>query len=193
MANTIDLIYLQVIDWNSKRYDRVYDTVLLCELLQEELDEYWESSDIVKQADALCDIMYVALGGIWKLESDIEDIEVVFELTAEHTAGAVNYLGIPPACLITSMIDAISKKTDANDLWKLQTIIQCCLYQFQSLGHDFQTAVDCLKAVADSNDTKSIKKTDSNKKANDGDKGNYYVSPVAQLSKILGVKNVNSH
>lgn len=69
----------RVIKWNSARYEQEHSSELTTELLISELREFevasWVSEDKVAQVDALCDIIYVALGAMWKLGLSAEQID----------------------------------------------------------------------------------------------------------------------
>jgi len=60
----------EVQQWNNDRGNYTYNNRLEYGMLQEELDEYFEAcmkDDIVDQADALADILVVAVGSLYKL------------------------------------------------------------------------------------------------------------------------------
>ncbi len=71
----------RVIKWNSARYEQEHDNQLTEELLRSEVEEFVLASytgpqgDLIDQIDALCDIVYVALGAMWKLGLSAEQID----------------------------------------------------------------------------------------------------------------------
>lgn len=72
----------EVCDWNLDRDNTSYDKYLEGDMLEEEMTEYaiacMEPEDIVGQADALADIIFVAVGSLYKLcgadEQKVKDI-----------------------------------------------------------------------------------------------------------------------
>jgi predicted HAD superfamily Cof-like phosphohydrolase len=59
-----------ICDWNAIRGNTEYYPVLEGGMLDEELDEFldaYNNNDIVEQADALADIIFVAVGALYKL------------------------------------------------------------------------------------------------------------------------------
>ena len=60
----------RICNWNAARYEQKFDHNLAFRLLDEELNEFLEASkqnNKVEQVDALVDIIYVAIGALWKL------------------------------------------------------------------------------------------------------------------------------
>jgi len=72
---SIDIIQ-RVIEWNAARYEQEYDDILTNSLLESEILELDQADrdgacgNIVDQVDALGDIIYVAIGAMWKLGLD---------------------------------------------------------------------------------------------------------------------------
>lgn len=60
--------------WNSQRYKQVFDHKLTFRLLDEEVDELYRASTDIDKLDALVDIVYVAIGAMWKLGLSPEQI-----------------------------------------------------------------------------------------------------------------------
>mgnify|MGYP000241536307 CR=1 FL=1 len=63
-------IITRVCEWNEARYEPIENPILTLRLLTEELDEYFQAqceANDVDKADALIDIIYVAIGAMWKM------------------------------------------------------------------------------------------------------------------------------
>ena len=64
-------IIQEIQEWNDERGNYTYDRYLEGEMLEEELGEYALASmvpnDLVDEADALADIIFVAVGSLYKL------------------------------------------------------------------------------------------------------------------------------
>lgn len=72
----------RVADWNYTRQNIKYNSELEYIMLEEELDEFYEAhlgNDAVSQADALADIVFVALGSLYKLTGDHHKVEEIME------------------------------------------------------------------------------------------------------------------
>ena len=72
-----------------------YDFKLLCNQLDEEQVELqigWETSNVVGQIDALVDLLYFTLGGLYKYGLSAKQIEHVFGLV--HDANMTKTLGL---------------------------------------------------------------------------------------------------
>ena len=71
-------IIREICDWNEVRDNLTYNKELEEAMLREELIEYLEAEDIVDEADALADIMFVCAGSLYKLtggdSQKVEDI-----------------------------------------------------------------------------------------------------------------------
>ena len=57
----------RIIHWNHQRYNQDFDHSLTFKLLDEELAEFNDAETDVDKLDALVDIVYVAIGAMWKL------------------------------------------------------------------------------------------------------------------------------
>lgn len=159
-------IFKRVSKWNAERYEQVNDVQLSINLVTEELLEY--SEDPIEQLDALCDMVYVAMGIIWKCGEDLEDL---LPINSEEPL-----LSISPVLKLWQ-----AQTIDSTVAAKL--IIRLCYSQASNLGYtsdDFEAA---LLVVCDSNDTKEVKRVASNVKANIS-KGSTYVPPTAGLTAI---------
>jgi len=82
MNNIIERICL----WNNRRYDQEYSNKLTDALLTEELAELRRAhvaNDTVETLDALVDITYVAIGAMWKLGLDKDQVRRAIEAVCE--------------------------------------------------------------------------------------------------------------
>lgn len=177
-------IYDRVCTWNSRRYDRVHDTQLTVSLLREELKEYHEAIEDVHQLDALCDLVYVALGAVWKLDLDNKVMHEDQVTSAEITVDLVEANVLEPVFFISSFIDAIEHEVDMPESLALNVIVNLALVQMQMLGLNLEQCYEALLIVCDSNDSKSVQKTDPTVKAN-VDKGALFVAPEPRLQSLL--------
>ncbi len=182
---SLNLIYNRVSDWNGKRYDRVHDLNLTKVLLVEEYTEFLDSDEAVHQLDALCDVTYVALGALWKLELSNEIMNEDAQTAVELVYNIVDSNVLMPVYFIPAFIDAMAHDAEFPVSLALQCIINLSFVQMQSMGLTLEQCYEALDIVCDSNDSKSIKKTDPGVKANDGDKGPYFVAPEAKLQGVL--------
>lgn len=187
-------ITMRVANWNKARYEQQYDHKLSCALLAEELDEFFDAKTMVDQLDAMCDTIYVALGIIWKLNSDIETLtynSVQVDLDCDHLLKA----GVAqPAALAVAVQRQMQDDGQLSLEYYVQMIISLCMTQMSGMGFSAEQQLQALTIVCDSNDTKSIKKTEAHIKANDGDKGQFFQSPEPKLAKLCQeVVNTNVH
>lgn len=177
----------RVAKWNSLRYAQEYNHALQTALATEEYSETVEAKTDVERLDGHIDQIYVALGGMWKTAIVEEDAFAVLEasdsylriLSANFSYEAVNQE-------IAVMIDAISQCPDVNVLACLLANIANYNYiALNKLGYTDEEAILAAEIVCDSNDSKSIKKTASDVKANDGDKGALFIDPTPRLQTIV--------
>lgn len=179
-------VFNRVATWNSRRYDREYDHNLTLALLTEEYTEWCEADSEVKKLDGLCDIIYVALGAIWKLDVTDEANEEA-EAQANYVAqGLVEVMDEPHyAYFISTHLAVLKYESDYPILVGLHMIIKAAMMEMLSIGLTYEQSIKALLVVCDSNDSKSVKKTASNVKANDKDKGEFFVAPEPRLQAIL--------
>lgn len=170
--------------WNERRYDRVYNNNLTTNLLYEEFNEWIESTTDVDLLDALMDIQFVALGGIWKLNMTAEQMEEAQDNALHLALQVLNISGVQPGFVIQALIvDMMTAQ--ANDLaTNLFTIQFLCEAQAKVMGLSPEQVDKAFEIVCDSNDSKTIAKTDPNVKANI-DKGDYFVAPEPRLQEVL--------
>lgn len=133
--------------------------------------------------DALCDIQFVALGVLWKnktLEGTMHDRAPA----AFIRVGKLVDVGLPPAFHIATTL--VAHEHDCGSVTDLMLDILLLSYaHMQWMGLSEDQCERCFEIVCDSNDSKSVKKTKSDVKANDGDKGPYFVAPEPKLQGVL--------
>ncbi len=179
-------VYKRVGIWNDRRYPRILNITLLCKLLREELKEWYDSEQEVHQLDAICDIIYVALGGLWKSNTDEQmQHDMQFGHSLCFDLMRANALG--PMYLISGVIDAIEHDADFPATVGAFAIIHLALIEAQTtLNLSLEQVYEACFIVCDSNDTKSVPKdtVDPSVKANI-DKGHFFVAPEPRLNALL--------
>ncbi len=174
-------LVLRVFNWNSKRYDRIYDEQLTLNLLFEEWQEWIESTKEVDLLDALMDTAYVAYGAIWKLG---------LQPNVQQAAGIVDAIleiaGIEPGYIVPCYAKVLQGNCSdlIDNATALLIIVMLCEAQAMNMGLTHDEVEKAFEVVCDSNDSKTIKKTDPKVKANI-DKGNFFVAPEPRLQLIL--------
>jgi predicted HAD superfamily Cof-like phosphohydrolase len=73
----------RIIYWNAARYKQEYSPKLTNSLLDEELEELRVAKTDVDILDALIDITYVAIGAMWKLGLNSEQIEAAINVVCD--------------------------------------------------------------------------------------------------------------
>lgn len=179
-------IYQRVAKWNGQRYEQEYNHTLTLALLSEEFEEWLEASKEVDKLDALCDIIYVALGALWKLNASDQDNEDAEQHASEVLSAILQSTNEPhPAYFIIMHLAVLEFEQDYPIVTGLHMIIKAALVEMLGMGLSYEQCIAALLIVCDSNDSKSIKKVDSAVKANAGDKGPYFVAPEPRLQELL--------
>ncbi len=78
-------IIARIVQWNSARYAQEISNELTAELLFEESAEFNDarSGREVDQLDALCDVVYVAVGAMWKMGLTTSEIEQAMSVVCD--------------------------------------------------------------------------------------------------------------
>jgi len=180
--------YRRVSNWNSKRYEREHVQELAYKLLTEEFTEYQEALHPVHKLDGLCDTAFVALGVLWKL-----DVEGDFDLAhGIHSAFTLadNFHSMKGSAyvrpLVIGMIEHILRHDSYAAQFCLDITVLCAYLACEELPIDADTFFEACHIVADSNDTKAVKRTASHVKANI-DKGTSFVPPEQRLAALLNI------
>lgn len=167
-------IVKSICNWNALRYKRVYDNELTLKLLNEEIEETdkaLQDQNLLEICDGLGDIFYVAVGALWKMGFDPEQIVHMFDEVQ---------LIIPAPALMTWL--SISPQP--------LVLVHLCVSIFTLLEeYTTQTQAErIIWAICKSNDTKKVEKVAVNVKAN-LDKGKNYIPPTEEIKSILGIKD----
>lgn len=175
-------LYCRVADWNKKRYDQVYSHKLTCDLFLEEWNEWREATTPVEELDALCDIVYVGIGALWKRKVNLQDVEDYAGtlMRDEHN----EYFKSNTPFLTLGREIGLLKNIPSEMTGRILNIIYAAMAQMMHMGLTHIDINDAMIAVCDSNDTKKVEKVKSTIKANK-DKGDDFVSPEAKLAEIL--------
>ena len=177
-------IYNRVALWNSRRYDREYNPELCLDLLTEEWIEYVQADNLVDRLDGLCDVAYVALGGVWKLNLAEADMDKAADLASEHVLLSLQ-AGAKADAVFKAISWYVASDDDLTAMFGCHCMSALAFYEAQVHGFTPDQFNRAMLAVCDSNDSKSAKKTAANVKANTSDKGEFYKSPTAALTKIV--------
>ena len=178
----------RVIDWNHKRYAKIFNYKLSKDLLYEELTELIEAETTIDKLDAVGDIVFVAIGSLWKMGIKSSDIEQLLSVTYENLDNYVFEL-------VNKYDLSYAKSLHVSVI--AQSIAFSCLQTLRNANMS-KALLIILKIICDSNDTKSLPadKVDPSVKANI-DKGNTYVGPEAALKELINnysleyIENIN--
>lgn len=172
-------IYNRVAIWNSLRYKQEFNLDLAIALLKEEAEEF-ETEFEIERIDALCDLCYVALGCLWKLnvslcEQTLKSFISFYQLepfsiasVTNNTAGALRSFRGP-------LVQAVN----------IHSLLAACYVGLCMSLDSEKFALMALLAVCDSNDSKEVQAVSSHIKANGTYKGENYFSPTAKLMQII--------
>ena len=110
--------------WNSERYEQEFDKALTTMILAEELGELASAKEEVDQLDALIDLVYIAIGGMWKLglkphqiclaigavctSNESKAVERVAANIKANINKGENY--VPPEAVLQTILDARCKE-----------------------------------------------------------------------------------
>lgn len=185
MSKDISELFTRVADWNSKRYAREYNHHLGMSLLTEEMEEYIDAETEVDQLDALGDIVYVAMGILWKLNIPAQDLNTTAEEASNTVIALFEANAIDPIYLASGVLLQMTLDNEFPTSFGAQLLVILCLTQMTGFGLSHEEVLDAMYIICDSNDSKSIKKVASDVKANDGDKGAFFVDPAPRLQALL--------
>lgn len=177
----------RVAEWNAKRYDRVYNFELARSLLLEEIDELQSAVTVTDKLDAIGDIVFVAIGVLWKMGFDKKQLMEIFYLhnIRQITAHDAYAWTLTVESAAFDMIDHETEGSYPGLALALTSVFIIALGSLRGLGLQ-QAFYDIVHAICDSNDTKVVEgRTAANVKANIV-KGLGYVPPTARLLEIYG-------
>jgi len=165
----------RVVAWNQARYEQVYNHELACDLLFEEYNEWLEASIPVDKLDALCDMYFVAIGVLWKLNVN----------TAPELLAPKGDLHPDTIARLTFHLNRFMEAEERPILVSNCTsIVNYAVQGMFDMGLSPEQAIEAITIVCDSNDSKAIKKTDPAVKANI-DKGTGFIKPEPRLQLLL--------
>lgn len=178
-------IYNRVVSWNSRRYAREHNFNLSVDLLQEELLEYFEAKSNADQLDAMCDTVYVAMGVMWKLNLSDEEMNEVAAVAHKEVVDLINENSVEPIHLALHLLQLMKTDMQYPTAVAAQSILTLAIGQMTAMGLKMEDSIKAMLIVCDANDSKSVKKTASNVKANSGDKGEFFKDPAPRLKRLL--------
>jgi hypothetical protein len=179
------MVYKRVSNWNSKRYERVFNLELTTALLTEELKEWFEASSDVDKLDALCDITYVALGAIWKSDVEFETLGAATDNAYRVVNEMLDINELNPAYLISTHLAVLQYDHEYPVVDSMAMIIVAATAQMMGMGLTLEQTFEALNIVCDSNDTKVIEQLKPGEKGFRDTKGLVYVAPEPRLQALL--------
>ena len=180
----------RVAGWNALRYEREYNHDLAMALLDEEFGETLEAKEQVDVLDGLCDLVYVALGVLWKCNIPTEDFHHDEQEAVKFVEGLVGP-HIQPVFLIAAVLCSCQCDNEMPVALAMHAIILLARAQMSVMGLPPEAQIEALNIVCDANDLKPVKKTEAHIKACI-DKGPDFVSPEAKLQALLEKHNVQN-
>lgn len=176
----------RVAKWNSARYNRELNVMLQHKLAHEEYTETVNAPNDVERLDGHIDQIYVAMGGLWKMNIDHANTQYVLE-TSEHMCNIMtadlSYYEIMD--VIATHVEAITCTTGPRLALLFANICNFNYLALECLGYTREEANKAAEIVCDSNDSKSVKKVATDVKANDGDKGAFFIDPTPRLQVLV--------
>lgn len=169
-------IYEKVATWNAMRYEQKYDNQVQHTLLAEEYAEWIQATDQVNDAKELLDLVYLALGGLWKLNRNDENEQVEAQDFVQYL---LKQSIIPPGTFIGALLDANSI-TEQNQVLLMHCIIGCALAQLMIVGFTQDALYKALNILCKSNATKTVER-DVLKPT----KGEYFRPAEPELRKLM--------
>lgn len=172
-------IIKSICSWNAARYEQVSNSKLTFDLLNEELLETGDAiatENLVETVDGLADMFYVAIGALWKAGLSARQIVKLLD--------SIEYELVRQDQELPLIADSLRSYEIEPDTDYLGLIALRALEWLESLVFSSESALAIIRAICDSNDTKIVKKTASNVKANI-DKGKSYIPPTEAIIAIL--------
>jgi hypothetical protein len=182
--------FQRVADWNSKRYAQELSLPLQFSLHREEFLETQNAANEVERLDGHIDQVFVALGGIWKLGLDRDDACVALDAAQTYWEimcldDSYDMVMERIASHVTILEYALTQPATTPALVMVFASISALNYiALSKCGYEAAETISAAHIVCDSNDSKSIKKTASDVKAN-VDKGALFIAPEPRLQVIV--------
>ena len=168
-------IIKSICNWNAARYDQEVSVALTVALLTEEMDETVDAADtnnLLEICDGYADVFYVAIGGMWKHGLSHTEITKLIDEMAEKVGA------------LPMVYASIEEYEETKNVSELALIALKAVEGLENITKSSDAAFKIIRAVCDSNDTKVVKKTASDVKANLS-KGEAYVSPDNAIRAVL--------
>lgn len=181
---TLINIYDRVAMWNAARYPRELNKALLIALLREEYKEFLEAKTDVDKIDALCDLIFVAYGGIWKDKQSEELLNSLSKGALQYTDTQTESSPMSPVCSVAAWLDYYEYGPEMPATFVCFPIVYLALSQLFTEGFSMDQALQALNIVCDANDSKIVVLTDPSIKAN-LDKGTGFKPPEPALIKLI--------
>jgi hypothetical protein len=184
------MLYSRVAAWNARRYDQELSLPLQLELQTEELNETIEAATDVDRLDGHVDQQFVALGGLWKLGCSEDQAVAVLEACDSYWTIAtsqdsyddiVQRLESHLQMLELAIEYGSTNASLAVVFGGIAALNACALHQ---LDYTAEERFAAAQVVCDSNDSKAVKKTATDVKAN-VDKGALFIAPEPRLQVIV--------
>lgn len=176
----------RVAKWNSLRYAQEFNEALQTSLAIEEFNETITAKTDVDRLDGHVDQIYVAMGGLWKIGLEAAEAYNFLEAATAYSDLVTSDLDYDEVMqCVSECIDQIVAVSGPRQAMALANIVALNYRAMMLIGY---TAGECLQAadiVCDSNDSKSVKKTATDVKANAGDKGAFFIDPAPRLQTIV--------
>jgi len=176
-------MYNRVAAWNAARYPQEHNDALSLSLLNEEFTEYTEAKRAVDKLDALCDMTFVALGMLWKLDPQEHEQAEAIEEAIKNVETIANNEFFEPAYFIPSVLAKYAAST-LRGVDVAHYVLLLCYLQMTHMGLAEAEIEEAILIVCDSNDSKVIKETAPDVKANI-DKGADFTPPEPRLQILL--------
>ncbi len=184
------MLYSRVADWNARRYEQELSLPLQLSLQREELQETLDATTDVDRLDGHLDQQFVALGGLWKLgcseEQAVSALEVCDNywsiVTAQDTYDDVMARLESHMQMLEAAIEYGA--TESSLAAVFAGIAALNAMAMHLLGYEQADRFAAAQIVCDSNDSKAVKKTASDVKANI-DKGALFIDPTPRLQVIV--------
>ena len=168
-------VLVSICRWNAKRFERRWNSKLVVALIKEEVDELLTAEkerNLVETLDALGDIFYACVSGIWKLGHDPMDMYLSIKESGM----------IPEDETLSDWLNTWGLRPPMVNLYKL---VNRVLLELEQVCNSKELATMVLRSICDSNDTKSEEclNVDGSKNLKVS-KGAYYEPPTVDLTNI---------
>ncbi len=176
----------RVAKWNSLRYAQEFNETLQTNLALEEHDETLEATTDVDRLDGHVDQVYVAMGGLWKIGLEAAEAYSFLEAATVYSDMVTSDLEYNEVMYcISECIGQIASTSGPRQAMALANIVALNYRAMMLLGYTVGECFQAADIVCDSNDSKSVKKTATDVKANAGDKGAFFIDPAPRLQTIV--------